>query len=239
MNPKTKTRTAVGLAAACLVAMGVGVTASAQTAPAAGVLPAATPDAALVANLTYMRQEEQLARDVYQALASKYDQAAPMVNTAKSEQRHFDALGRLLDTYGVADPAEGRAAGSFANAELQKLYDELIATGNESLAKAYEVGIAIETRDIADLKDAIAETSQADAKATFTNLLNGSENHLKAFTAAKDGKTVGAGNGQGTRNGGNANGQGNGHGQGNGQGQGNGRGAGNRGTTVPEDCPNR
>jgi hypothetical protein len=85
--------------------------------------------------------------------------------------------------------------------EPQSLYDKLLASGNESLAKAHEVGIAVEDLDIADLKSAIAETTQADVKAAFTNLMNGSQNHLAAFTAAKDGKVLGARNGQGMQNG--------------------------------------
>ena len=59
----------------------------------------------------------------------------------------------------------------------------------------------MENLDIADLKTAISKTTQADVKAAFTNLMNGSENHLAAFTAAKDGKVLGARNGQGMQNG--------------------------------------
>lgn len=183
-----------------------------------------------------MRQEEQLARDVYTALAAKHDQAAPLVNIARSEQRHFDTIGLLLQRYGIADPAAGRAAGSYADPELQSLYTSLVASGGESLAKAYEVGVTIETKDIADLKKAIAETTAADAKAAFANLLNGSENHLASFTAARAGTVVGARNGQGLQNGRRGAGSGRAAGTGRGPGQGQGRGG---NVERPVDCPIR
>ena len=244
-----KTRTALGLAAAVLTTIGwSGVAQAAPTpSPNPPAAATATADAALIKNLTFMRQEEQLARDVYTALASKYSQAAPFVNIATSEQRHFDTLGLLLARYGIADPAAGHGAGSYADTELQALYTKLLATGSESLAKAYEVGITIETKDIADLKAAIAETTQTDAKAVFGNLLNGSENHLAAFTAAKDGKILGTQNGHGMQNGRNRNegaqpsGNGRqGQGQGMSMGQGRGQGAGRAGTVDrPATCPVR
>jgi hypothetical protein len=249
MNTTWKTRAAWGTAAAALATIGWSATAQAvppTPAPAPAATATATADAALVKNLTFMREEEQLARDVYTALAAKYSAAAPFVNIARSEQRHFDTVGLLLTRYGIADPAAGHSAGSYADANLQALYNTLLATGGESLAKAYEVGITVENKDIADLKAAIAQTSQADAKAALTNLLNGSQNHLAAFTAAKDGKVLGARNGQGMQNGraGNArtNGAGQAAGAGAGQaaGRGAGQGAGRAGNaTRPATCPVR
>ena len=56
---------------------------------------------ALTQDLRFMREEERLARDVYAALAAKYDGAAPMANITKSELRHFDAIGTLLTRDGV------------------------------------------------------------------------------------------------------------------------------------------
>ncbi|MGB7962119.1 MAG: DUF2202 domain-containing protein [Propionicimonas sp.] len=256
MNATWKTRTAMGLAAAVLTTIGWASVAQAAPTPFPNppIPPAtatATADAALVRNLTFLRQEEQLARDVYTALASKYSQAAPFVNIATSEQRHFDTLGLLLARYGIADPAAGHGAGSYADADLQVLHATLVATGSESLAKAYEVGITIENKDIADLEAAIAQTTQADAKAAFANLLNGSENHLAAFTAAKDGKILGTQNGQGMQHGRNRNegtqpsgpgrqGQGTGQATGQGTGIGRGHGIGRVGDVDrPANCPAR
>ena len=65
-------------------------------------------------DLTYLREEERLARDVYAALAAKYDGARPFATITDAEQRHFDAVGVLLSRYGIADPSAGLAAGTYA-----------------------------------------------------------------------------------------------------------------------------
>lgn len=46
-----------------------------------------------------------------------------MSRITKSEDRHYDAVGVLLDRYGVSDPSAGRSAGSYAFPEIQKVYD--------------------------------------------------------------------------------------------------------------------
>lgn len=237
MKTTWRTRTALGLATAGLLSVGWATTVYATPTPPPSPSATATADAALAATLSHMREEERLARDLYTALAAKYSQAAPFTNIARSEQVHFDTMGVLLTRYGVSDPAAGKSAGSFTDATLQSLYDKLLASGSESLAAAYDAGIAVENLDIADLKSAINQTSQADVKAALANLQRGSENHLAAFTAAKDGKILGARNGQGMQNGrAGASGQGM---NGRGQGMGNGSGRGPQGTARPSTCPLR
>ena len=241
MKTTWKTRTALGLATAGLLTVGWTTTVYAAPTPTPTPTATATADTTLSTNLTHMRDEERLARDIYTALAAKYASAAPFVNIARSEQVHFDTMGLLLTRYGVADPSAGKNPGTYAEPALQSLYDKLLASGSESLAKAYDVGVAVENLDIADLKAAISQTSQADVKAAFTNLMNGSANHLAAFTAAKDGKILGARNGQGMQNGrsgGNSAGQ-RGNGRGQGMSSGTGAGWGQQGTTRPPTCPLR
>ncbi|HEY3408485.1 MAG TPA: DUF2202 domain-containing protein [Propionicimonas sp.] len=241
MKTTWRSRTALGLATAGLLTLGWTTTVYAAPTPTPTPTAAATADATLSTNLTHMRDEERLARDIYTALAARYSQAAPFVNIARSEQVHFDTMGLLLTRYGVADPSAGKNPGTYADPALQSLYDKLLASGSESLAEAYEVGISVENLDIADLKAAIGQTSQADVKAAFTNLMNGSSNHLAAFTAAKDGKILGARNGQGMQNGrsgANSAGQ-RGNGRGQGMGAGTGAGWGQPGTTRPTTCPLR
>jgi hypothetical protein len=84
--------------------------------------------------LQKMREEEKLARDVYEFLYTKW-QVRVFKNIAASEQRHFDALGTLLTRYGVADPANSER-GVFPDATLQTLYLELTGSGDDSLAAA-------------------------------------------------------------------------------------------------------
>ncbi len=189
---------------ALLVALGVTATATAstfggpapRTAISATASTTATADAALVTALQYSREEERLARDVYAALAARYDGAVPFSMITRSEQVHYDAIGTLLTRYGISDPSVGRPAGSYADPTLQKLYDTLMAQGAASLGAAYDVGVAIEKQDIADLDRTLAGALPADVKAVLTNLRSGSEHHLAAFENAADGTATGGGYGR-------------------------------------------
>jgi hypothetical protein len=133
-----------------------------------------------IADLEYMREEEKLAHDVYVALYDLW--GVPVFNNiAAAETTHTSAVLRLLNRYGIADPVAGNPAGVFANADLQALYDELVAQGSLSAADAYYVGATIEEVDIADLQKSIAASRQADITAVYNSLLRGSSNHLRAF----------------------------------------------------------
>ena len=103
--------------------------------------------------ILFMKQEEKLARDVYQALHAKWGKAI-FANIAASEQRHMDAVNGLIVRYRLNDttPAE---AGKFTFPELQELHDQLVAEGETSLTDALNVGVTIERADIADLRAAI------------------------------------------------------------------------------------
>jgi hypothetical protein len=100
-----------------------------------------------------------------------------------SEQTHMDAIKGLLEKYGIPDPAEGKGQGEFASTELLELYNALVARGSRSLVEAYQVGILIEETDIRDLLEAMARSSHVDIKTVYSNLLRGSQNHLKAFSS--------------------------------------------------------
>jgi len=127
-----------------------------------------------------MREEEKLAHDVYLAL---YDQWGLNVfsNIASSEAMHMDAVGTLLERFGIEDPINDTAAGVFTNQELQALYDELTAQGSQSLEAALRVGAAIEEIVILDLQDLLALSSDAEILRVYGSLLSGSENHLRSF----------------------------------------------------------
>jgi hypothetical protein len=132
--------------------------------------------------LTYMREEEKLARDVYLFLYDTWHSRI-FKNISGSEQRHMDAIKTLLDRYGIPDPAAEKGRGEFTNPELQALYNELIQDGSVSLVDALEVGVFIEETDIEDLNAGIASTTHKDIKTVYSNLLQGSLNHLKAFNS--------------------------------------------------------
>jgi len=225
---------------AAIIFGGLALAAGAWTAVAAPVgSPTGTPtiSAAVAADLTFSRDEERMARDLYAVIAAQYGDAIPFSMITDSEQRHFDAIGTLLVRYGVADPASGKSAGVYANADIQKLYDSLLAQSKTSLTEAYKVGIAVEKRDIADVTDAMKTATQADIDRVYANLLNGSDMHLRAFTDASNGITTthtGTGMQQGNGTARTTNGAGNGMGMGNGYGSrtGNGMGTG----TADGDC---
>jgi hypothetical protein len=208
--------------------------------------------AAEIAGLLFMREEEKLARDVYTAMYELWGMNI-FNNIAASEQMHIDAVLNLLAVHNIPDPAADNETGQFTNQALQSLYDELIATGSQSLDAALTVGAAIEEIDILDLDERINGTANADIIAVYENLRSGSENHLRSFVSTYERQTgtayqpqyldqtayemilsnttaQGRGHGENEAGQGNgSNGQGNQGSGGNGQGNGN-QGNGNQGT---------
>ncbi len=151
----------------------------------AGVAPSQAATTQLTATektyLKYLVEEEKLARDVYAYLAANVT-SQKFSNIVKSEQTHMDQVASLLKTYKVWNPTLVRKAGVFYDKELQALYNELIAQGSVSVAAAFEVGVAIEELDIADIAEMMRTPSPADIALVYSQLLKGSQNHLAAFS---------------------------------------------------------
>ena len=149
-----------------------------------------------IEQLILVREEEKLARDVYLALAEIWN-VPIFTNIAESEQQHMDAVGQLIEKYGLEDPITDDTPGKFTNDTLQGLYDGLIGIGDvdltdlepglviqgggTSLLDAYKVGAFIEEFDIIDIERAIYQTSHSDIKNVYENLVRGSRNHLRSF----------------------------------------------------------
>ena len=77
---------------------------------------------------------------------------------------------------------ETKGEGSFVNQDLQEFYNDV--TGATSPVEAFRVGALIEEIDIKDLREAIALAKANDVEvleAVYSNLLNASYNHLRAF----------------------------------------------------------
>lgn len=168
---RTITTVAVGAAA-----VGLGMLAAA---------PARAADPATVEMLTFMVQEEKMARDLYLEFADEYG-TRQFGNIARAEQQHMDAVRVLLDRYGLTDPTVGDATGEFDNPEIQALYDELYDKGMTSLVKAARVGITVEKVDIADINDMLDDRPAADITQVLKSLKAGSYNHLGAFRTLLD-----------------------------------------------------
>lgn len=131
-------------------------------------------------SLLHMREEEKLARDVYSYMLNKWGLNI-YSNISSSEQKHMDAVLGLLNTYGIADPVGNNPAGVFKNAELQNLYNTLIAKGDISLMDALTVGATIEDMDLYDIRIAKEKISNADIISVYNNLAKGSRNHMREF----------------------------------------------------------
>lgn len=156
----------------------------AAPAPAVETVPAAAATSGLSESegdgIVFMREEEKLARDVYLTLADIWGYSI-FTNIASAEQTHMDSVLGLIETYGLEDPVGDNAIGVFVNAELQQMYEDLVALGSESSEAAFEVGALIEEVDIEDLAIYLESPVPADVATVYERLLSGSENHLRAF----------------------------------------------------------
>jgi hypothetical protein len=126
-----------------------------------------------------MREEEKLARDVYNYLHKKWS-INVFKNIAKSEQNHMDLLLDEVDLCKFEDsvlPEDGK----FNNSHIQELYDGLIAKGDKSLVDALQVGATIEDVDIFDLDNFSSKTEDETLLKIYENLTCGSRNHMRAF----------------------------------------------------------
>ena len=129
--------------------------------------------------LLYLIEEEKLAHDAYTTLYEQYG-ARVFGNILQSESTHQDKVLALLNARGIPDPRQ-KEVGVFKNADLQDLYNTLMAKGSQSAEEAYKVGVAIEEKDIADITKQLSSATDPDIIATLELLRKGSENHLRAF----------------------------------------------------------
>jgi len=132
--------------------------------------------------ILYMREEEKLARDVYNLLYDKWG-VNPFGNIRESEQTHMDRMKTLITTYQLEDPVtkNNDKQGVFTNVLLQQYYNELSSSGSKSLIDALKAGAKIEELDIADLEERIKQTGRQDIVSSYNFLKMASENHLRAF----------------------------------------------------------
>lgn len=163
--------------------------ATANRAPAAqeaglAALPSQPLSVAEAQSLAFMREEEQLAHDVYLYSARLWTVLPIFSQIADSEASHAAAVQSLLDRYGLPDPLAGLPSGSFSTAEFQALYDELVAVSSLGLVDALRVGLQIEELDIRDIEAQKAVVANDDILRVYDQLLRGSRNHLRAYWQA-------------------------------------------------------
>ena len=132
-------------------------------------------------HILHMRQEEKLARDVYQTLGKRW-KLRPFQNIGAAERRHIEHLQMLMTHYEIKDPIQDDTVGSFADPAFTKLYTRLVAQGEKSEVEALKAGMEIEDLDIADLRALLALKDLNEHVALVAqNLLKGSRNHMRAF----------------------------------------------------------
>ncbi len=136
--------------------------------------------AAGTADLLTWVEEEKVALDLYTAFAAQYD-VRTFANIARAEEQHMAAVRALLTTYGLEDPSLGTEVGEFRSAELQALYDQLLADGSVSLDAALAVGRTVELDDIALLERTLGDVQAADVERVLEQQLTASRRHLAAF----------------------------------------------------------
>jgi len=131
----------------------------------------------------YMREEEKLAHDVYYSLNELFPHPV-FVDIMASEQTHTEAVLNLLNFYNLEDPVGDNGIGVFTDSHLQDLYDDLMEKGEMGLDSALIVGCLIEETDIIDIVYYIDQAKLKNIIQVYSNLLDGSENHLRAFVNA-------------------------------------------------------
>lgn len=131
-------------------------------------------------SLSFLREEEKLAKDVYITLFNKWG-VNIFNNISQSESTHMSAVLSLLNKYNIADPVGANETGEFENIQLKALYDQLVAEGNKSTLHAYIVGATIEDLDLYDINRALLYIDNQDIRYVYEMLAKGSRNHLRSF----------------------------------------------------------
>jgi hypothetical protein len=131
-----------------------------------------------IAHLTYMLEEEKLARDVYENLFEEWGNPV-FGHIASAEQRHMDGVMYVMEAYGLN--VELGENGEFSDPDLAAAYGQLMASGTESELQALYTGALVEEVDIQDLVLALNDSENPILQDVFGNLMRGSRNHLRAF----------------------------------------------------------
>ncbi len=144
-----------------------------------------------VEGLLFMREEEELARDLYLDLFDAKGLTVFQDISNNAESKHAEKMKQLMAKYGIDDPSTGER-NTYTGQELQALYDELLSQGlgSDDLA-ALRVGALVEETDIRDINTHLDHVSaeHTDIIASYKNLLCGSRNHLRAFAEQIENET--------------------------------------------------
>jgi len=165
-------RTVRAIAFALMVSLSLAAAGAAGTLAAYGNA-AAKADYSLTIEdmLLYAAQDEYFARAEYVAIMAKFGTARPFSNIKSAEENHLAWLKDAFAAYKLQFPRDEAAN-----------YVQVPAT----LLDAYKAGVQAEIDNIAMYDKFLASpliqgNQYADLRTLFTNLKNGSVNHLNAF----------------------------------------------------------
>jgi len=201
--------------------IGLAFFAGAGSAVATGdvSMSADTDDVALDYNekmhLFFMREEEKLARDVYQTLGTMYPDSVIFGNIDDSEQIHMTTVKAMIEKYGYEDPNTNDNVGAYTGEDFgwyfTEKYNQLVERASISELEALYVGAFIEELDMMDINQCpqviletdngindVSEcgkvyTDKPDIQRLYSSLLDGSDSHLEGYVNNIE-KIIGEGN---------------------------------------------
>lgn len=174
-------------------------------------------DANEASHLTFMREEEKLARDVYLSFANMYPAQNVFTTIATtSEQTHTDTMRDKLADFGLADPNPETnnlptSLGVFTGEEWGWYFSEkflaLTTAGAVSELDALYAGAFIEELDMHDIADCpqvmvdagyndpcgLSYTDEGSLQNAYSSLIDGSESHLRSYVGQIE-AIIGVGN---------------------------------------------
>jgi hypothetical protein len=136
------------------------------------------PTTLAAADLVFGVEEERMSHDLYVAAFERWGVGA-FDRISQAETRHEAAFVQLAASVNVALPPAVR--GVYATAELQSMYQQLLALVNESAPAALRAGALVEETDIVELRRMIAVVQDDRTREVLAHLEAASGRHLRAF----------------------------------------------------------
>lgn len=145
--------------------------------PLNAVTPAA-PTTLATADLGFGVEEERMSHDLYVAAFERWGLRA-FDRISQAETQHEAAFVQLAASVNAALPAA--VPGVYATAELQSMYQQLLALVNESAPAALRAGALVEETDIAELRRMRSAVQDDRTREVLARLEAASGRHLRAF----------------------------------------------------------
>lgn len=121
--------------------------------------------------LTYAVQDEYLAHGEYEAIIGKFGSQRPYTNIALAEETHLSYLKEIYASYDMEFPADESAS-------------HIVIP--DTLLEAAQTGVQAEIDNIDMYEKFLTYDLPDSVKDVFTILMEGSQNHLKAFQKQVD-----------------------------------------------------